>query len=43
MNNEANETIFANWAPFIVREVEKIITNVLENRPYDSLKSQEQI
>ena len=40
MNNEGNETIFANLTPFILKEVEKIVTNILENKPYDSLKSQ---
>jgi hypothetical protein len=29
MNSEANETIFANWTPFITKEVEKIIANLL--------------
>jgi hypothetical protein len=41
MMSEANETIFSNWKDFIHRESERIITNNLEHKPYDSLKSQE--
>jgi hypothetical protein len=39
--SEANETIFNNWKDFIHRESERIITQNLEHKPYDSLKSQE--
>ncbi len=43
MMNEANETIFSNWKDYIQRESEKIINLNLEHKPYDSLKSQDQI
>lgn len=36
----ANETVFANVKEFVKREAERIMAVRLEERPYDSLKSQ---
>jgi hypothetical protein len=40
MTNEANETIFNNWKPFIYTEAERIVEETLREKDgYDSLKS----
>jgi hypothetical protein len=37
--SEVNETIFSNLVPYVKREVENIINQVLEHKPYDELHS----
>lgn len=41
--NEGNETIFGNLVGPFRGEVEKVVSLHLEHKPYDALKSEEQI